>query len=117
MRLLFIGFGNVAKEMARIFTHRELYPKLRLAPETVGIFTARHGGVEDAKGLDLAAVLDLEKRIAGLSKPITLLRDPRANYALVPTANLAKQYRKLQLQDFLKAEIKRFVVWPQTHTD
>ena len=53
---------------------------------------------------DLAAVLDLEKRIAGISKPITLMRDPRASYALVPTANLGKQYKKLQLLDFLKAQ-------------
>jgi len=58
LKLLFIGFGNVAKEMARIFTHRELYPKLKLSPAVVGIFTARHGGVEDGAGLDLCAVLD-----------------------------------------------------------
>jgi homoserine dehydrogenase len=58
LKLLFIGFGNVAKEMARIFTHRELYPKLKLSPTVVGIFTARHGGVENGDGLDLSAVLD-----------------------------------------------------------
>jgi putative endopeptidase len=62
------------------------------------------GSPADKVDADLAAVLDLEKRIAGISKPISLLRDPRANYALVPTADLGKQYRKLQLLDFLKAQ-------------
>jgi putative endopeptidase len=62
------------------------------------------GSPADKVDADLAAVLDLEKRVAGISKPISLLRDPRANYAVVPTANLAKQYRKLQLLDFLKAQ-------------
>jgi putative endopeptidase len=49
-------------------------------------------------------VIDLETRIAQSSKPITLLRDPRTNYAMVPTAGLAKQYKRLQLDDFLKAQ-------------
>jgi putative endopeptidase len=53
---------------------------------------------------DTQAVLDLETRIAQLSKPLSSLRDPRANYAQVPVADLAKQYRKLQLADFLKAQ-------------
>lgn len=53
---------------------------------------------------DLAAVLDLEKRIATASRPLSQLRDPRANYAPVPVAGLAKQYRKLQLGDFLQAQ-------------
>ena len=62
------------------------------------------GSQADKIDADVAAVIDLEKRIAGISKPITLLRDPRASYALVPTAGLGKQYKKLQLVDFLKAQ-------------
>ncbi len=57
MKLLFIGFGNVAKEMARIFSERELYPNLTLAPTVVGIFTGRHGGIENPNGINLTAVL------------------------------------------------------------
>ena len=53
---------------------------------------------------DTQAVLDLETRIAQASKPLSALRDPRSNYALVPTADLGKQYRRLQLGDFLKAQ-------------
>src|SRR5690606_6180120 len=57
---------------------------------------------------DLAAeaqlVIDLETRIARASRPVSLLRDPRRNYALVPTEGLGKTYRRLQLDEFLKAQ-------------
>ncbi|MGH8032046.1 MAG: M13 family metallopeptidase [Luteimonas sp.] len=49
-------------------------------------------------------VIDLETRIAQASKPVSLLRDPRANYALVPTATLGKTYKRLQLGDFIQAQ-------------
>ncbi|HVI57548.1 MAG TPA: M13 family metallopeptidase [Luteimonas sp.] len=49
-------------------------------------------------------VIDIETRIAKASKPMTLMRDPRSNYALVPSATLGKSYRHLQLGDFLKAQ-------------
>ena len=58
MRILFIGFGNVAKETARILNEKELYPGLDLAPIVVGIFTQRHGGVENTKGLNLKSILN-----------------------------------------------------------
>jgi putative endopeptidase len=62
------------------------------------------GSTPEQVAADTQAVLDLETRIAQVSKPVTLLRDPRANYTLVPVADLAKQYRKLQLADFLKVQ-------------
>ena len=49
-------------------------------------------------------VIDLETRIAQASKPLLDLRNPRANYAPVPSASLVKTYRKLQLTEFLKAQ-------------
>ncbi|MEH6421425.1 M13 family metallopeptidase [Pseudomonas sp. CGJS7] len=49
-------------------------------------------------------VIDLETRIARASKPLPDLRDPRANYAPVQVATLAKTYKGLQLGDFLKAQ-------------
>lgn len=115
MRLLFIGFGNVAKEMARIFTHRELYPKLRLAPETVGIFTARHGGVEDAKGLDLAAVLEnmksrrtLTEDGAGLSPLSPLEAAQRLDYdVLVELSALSIKDRGEPAVSHIRAALSR----------
>jgi putative endopeptidase len=53
---------------------------------------------------DVQAVIDLETRIARASRPLALLRDPRANYAPVPVAGLDRQFRHLQLQAFLKAQ-------------
>ncbi|MDQ3617340.1 MAG: M13 family metallopeptidase [Pseudomonadota bacterium] len=57
---------------------------------------------------DLAAeaqlVIDLETRIAMASRPLTLMRDPRNNYAAVPVAQLDTQFRQLKLVEFLKAQ-------------
>ncbi|MFC3717343.1 M13 family metallopeptidase [Luteimonas soli] len=49
-------------------------------------------------------VIDIETRIANASRPLSLMRDPRNNYALVETATLGKSYRHLQLDDFLAAQ-------------
>ncbi|GGK07416.1 M13 family metallopeptidase [Luteimonas terricola] len=57
---------------------------------------------------DLAAesqlVIDLETRIARASHPVASLRDPRQNYALVPTEGLGKTWKRLQLPEFLAAQ-------------
>ncbi|MGY1457404.1 M13 family metallopeptidase [Luteimonas sp. A534] len=57
---------------------------------------------------DLAAesqlVIDLETRIARASRPVASLRDPRQNYALVPTEGLGKTWKRLQLPEFLAAQ-------------
>jgi len=53
---------------------------------------------------EMAMVLDLETRIARISRPVTALREPAGNYALVPTAGFGKQFRNLQLADFLQAQ-------------
>jgi putative endopeptidase len=53
---------------------------------------------------DVQAVIDLETRIAQASRPQSLLRDPRANYAPLAVAGLDKQFRHLQLQAFLQAQ-------------
>lgn len=53
---------------------------------------------------DVQAVIDMETRIAQASRPLSLLRDPRANYAPVPVAGLDRTFRHLQLQAFLKAQ-------------
>ena len=50
------------------------------------------------------SVLDMEGRIAQASRPLASLRDPRGNYAPVPVAELKKQYRNLQLAEFLQAQ-------------
>lgn len=49
-------------------------------------------------------VIDLETRIAQISRPLPDLRNPRANYAPVAVAGLGKTYRKLRLAEFLKVQ-------------
>ena len=49
-------------------------------------------------------VIDLETRLAQVSQPLAQLRDPRGSYAPVAVVDLAKQYKRLQLGDFLKAQ-------------
>lgn len=49
-------------------------------------------------------VIDLETRIARLSKPLTALQGLKASYNPVPTKEFAKKYRNLQLAAFLKAQ-------------
>jgi homoserine dehydrogenase len=59
LRVVFVGFGNVARKMAAMLTQeREKFPGLAdldLVP--LAIFTGRHGGLVDEKGIDLAAAL------------------------------------------------------------
>ncbi|RNF86550.1 M13 family metallopeptidase [Montanilutibacter psychrotolerans] len=62
------------------------------------------GTPQDKLAAEAQQVIDLETRLAQASRPLAELRDPRSNYALVPTADLAKQYRKLQLAEFLTAQ-------------
>lgn len=72
--------------------------------EYVSKILALTGSKPDQLKADTQAVIDLETRIAQASKPLSGLRDPRTNYALVPVAALGKQYRHLQLDDFLEAQ-------------
>ena len=62
------------------------------------------GSKPDQVQADTQAVLGIEQRIAQLSRPLASIGDPRANFAPVAVADLAKQYRNLKLADFLKAQ-------------
>jgi putative endopeptidase len=62
------------------------------------------GTAKDKLDAEAQAVIDLETRLAGASKPLVDLRNPLTNYAPVPTKELGKQYKNLQLDAFLKAQ-------------
>lgn len=62
------------------------------------------GTPADEVAAEAQQVIDLETRIAQMSKPIADLRDPRLNYAAVPTADVARTYKRLQLAEFLKVQ-------------
>lgn len=62
------------------------------------------GSAPDKVAAEAQQVIDLETRLAQVSRPISALRDPRQNYALVPVAELSKTYKRLQLGEFLQAQ-------------
>ncbi|MEO5962602.1 MAG: M13 family metallopeptidase N-terminal domain-containing protein, partial [Thermomonas sp.] len=53
---------------------------------------------------EAASVIELETRIATASRPLVDMRDASGNFAAVETKGLGKQYRNLQLDDFLKVQ-------------
>lgn len=67
-RIALVGFGNVAREFARLLIERraELRRERGLEARVVAILTARHGSVENAKGIDLPKAL----RLAGADRSI-----------------------------------------------
>ena len=62
------------------------------------------GTKADKLDAEANAVIDLETRIARVSKPLQELRNPLSNYLPTPTKDLGKRYRNLQLDAFLKAQ-------------
>ncbi len=58
LRALFLGFGHVGREVARLLVARHEHPGLAaLDLSVVGIVTGAHGSAADPAGLDLAAAL------------------------------------------------------------
>ena len=80
---------------------RELLGRYRTYVKQVLALTGTPANRLDAES---ALVIDVETRLAQVSKPLVDLRSPFANYAPVPTKDLGKQYRNLQLDAFLKAQ-------------
>ena len=60
-RIVFLGFGHVGREFARMLVERraELRREQGLESSAVAVLTASHGRVENAKGIDLRKALAL----------------------------------------------------------
>lgn len=59
LRALFLGFGHVGREVARLLVRRHEHPGLAgLDLRVVGIVSGAHGALADPAGLDLAAALE-----------------------------------------------------------
>src|SRR3989442_6523561 len=60
-RIVLVGFGNVGREFARLLLERrsELARAFGLDASVVAILTARHGSVENLRGIDLRKALRL----------------------------------------------------------
>src|SRR5690554_2758894 len=62
------------------------------------------GVAEDDLEAATASVIDMEGQIAAYWQSHEHMRDPRNNYAPVPTSGLRRQYRHLRLDQFLEAQ-------------
>lgn len=105
----YVGYftqGGIALPDPAYYTREDADTRALLGryTEYVEKILALTGTPQDKLKEEMAMVLDLETRLARASRPIDTLRDPRANYALVSTAGFAKQFRNLQLDQFLQAQ-------------
>ncbi len=80
---------------------RELLGRYRAYVKQILALTGTPADQLDAQS---AQVIDLETRLATASRPLEQLANPFNNYAPVPVADLKKQYKALQLADFLQAQ-------------
>jgi len=81
-RIALLGFGNVGREFARLLLERrsELAREHGLEAEIVAIFTARHGNVESAKGIDLRRALRLHEAGKSIVPTGRAIRIPAMDY-------------------------------------
>ncbi|HLE46029.1 MAG TPA: homoserine dehydrogenase [Thermoplasmata archaeon] len=98
-RIALVGFGNVAREFARLLIERraELRRERGLEARVVAILTARHGSVENAKGIDLSRAL----RLAGADRSIEpcgrAVRAPAMEYIRRSRADLVIELTPLRI--------------------
>lgn len=96
-----MGLPDPAWYTATDAESRTLFARYREYVKQILLLTGSSAARVDA---DVAAVLDLEQRLANASRPLAELRNPRASYAPVQVADFARQYRRLRLGDFLSAQ-------------
>jgi putative endopeptidase len=102
----YFGQGGLGLPDPAYYTRTDADTRALLGRYTdyVSKILALTGSKPDQLKADTQAVLDLEMRIAQASRPLAASSDPRSHYAMVETATLGKQYKRLQLDDFLKAQ-------------
>ncbi|MGQ0796752.1 MAG: homoserine dehydrogenase [Methanobacteriota archaeon] len=98
-RIVLVGFGNVAREFARLLLERrvELRREQGLEAHVVAVLTARHGCVEDPKGLDLRKALrasDAGVALEGVGRPI---REPAVGYLARSRADVVVEATPLRI--------------------
>jgi len=81
LKIAFIGFGNVAREFARILDSRQEYlaQTYQLSWRVVGIATNRHGSVTAASGIDLNAAVRLVENGHSLTQLENAIEIPQTN--------------------------------------
>ncbi len=94
-----MGFGNVGKEFARLLVERraELRREQGLEAVVVGILTANHGCVENAKGVDLRRAVRLADSGASIEPCGRAIREPTLAYLRRARADVAIEISPLRI--------------------
>ncbi len=107
-----MGFGNVGREFARLLTERwrELRREQGIQVDVAAIFTARHGSVENGKGIDLPMAVrhaEAGDSLAACGRiikadPVSYIRESRAD-VLVEVTPLRIAPRQIALDHLVAA--------------
>src|SRR3990170_3802023 len=98
-RIALLGFGNVGREFARLLLERrsELRRERGIEADVVAILTARHGSVEDPRGIDLRKALRLAEAGASIEACGRAIRVPAAEYVGRARADVVVELTPLRI--------------------
>ena len=98
-RIVLLGFGNVGREFARLLLERraELRRERGLEARVVAILTARHGSVENARGVDLRRALRLAEMGESVVPCGRAIRVPAATYVRRSRADVMVELTPLRI--------------------
>ncbi len=98
-RIVLVGFGNVGREFARLLVERraELRRDLGLEAIVVGILTAAHGRVENARGVDLRRAVRLAEEGRSIEPCGRGIREPTLAYLRRVRADVVMEVTPLRI--------------------
>jgi len=98
-RIVLVGFGNVGREFARMLVERcaELRREQGLEAVVVGILTATHGSVQNAKGIDLRKAVRLAESGSCIEPCGRAIREPTRDYLRRSRADIMVEITPLRI--------------------
>ena len=98
-RIVLLGFGNVGREFARLLTeHRnDLSRRFAIVAPVVGIVTAHHGSVENARGIDLMKAVRAVEAGGSLEGCGRSIRESSVEYLRRARADIAVEITPLRI--------------------
>ncbi len=100
-RIVLLGFGNVGREFARMLVERraELRREQGLEVSVVAVLTARHGRVENPKGVDLRKALRLAEADRSLESCGRAIREPATVFVRRVRADIVVEITPLRIAE------------------
>jgi len=100
-RIILLGFGNVGREFARMLVERRagLRREHGLEADVVAIFTARHGCVENPRGIDLRKAVRLAEAERSIESCGRAVRVPATRYVKGARADIVVEITPLRIAE------------------